>query len=264
MSAPLRIGFSACFFHADPTRPIFKGKTLLYWEESLAHWVLSEGVLGFLIPTLPTGFSLNEMVSHLDGLVLQGGADVSPRSYGEEPLKPEWAGDKVRDDYEIALVKAFLAAKKPILGICRGAQLLNVAFGGTLYQDIETQVPEARQHRDWHVYDQNYHHIDFEKGSSLERLFPGTKTARVNTVHHQAVRDLGKNLKIEARAEEDGVIEAIRYTGDSYVFAFQWHPEFQDPLDPTLLDGKPILREFLSEAQKRRAKKEGIKDAESH
>lgn len=83
------------------------------------------------------------------------------------------------------------------------------------------------------------------------------KTARVNTVHHQAVKGLGKSLRIEARAEEDGVIEAIRYTGDSYIFAFQWHPEFQDPLDPTLLDGKPILRDFLREAQKRKATKEG-------
>jgi putative glutamine amidotransferase len=249
----LVIGFSACFFHADPQRPIFKGKTLLYLEQSAVNWVAEEDVLTFLIPP-PThkGLGLNHIVQHLDGLVLQGGSDVSPRNYGEEPLRPEWAGDYVRDQYEIALVRAFLAERKPILGICRGAQLMNVAFGGTLYQDIQTQVPKSKVHRDWNIYDQNFHEVRFEAGSWLEKVHGGQKGGMVNTVHHQAVKDVGRDLKVEARCPDDGIIEAIRYVGESFAFAFQWHPEFQDPKDSRLLDGKPVLREFLTAAERRR------------
>ena len=85
---------SANFFHADPTRPVFKGKTLLYFDESMSHWVASGGALTYLVPTVPErGATLTDLVADLDGLVLHGGADVCPRTYGEEPLRPEWEGD---------------------------------------------------------------------------------------------------------------------------------------------------------------------------
>lgn len=253
---PLRLGFSACFMHRDPKRPLFKDKTLLYLEESLAHWILSEGVLAFLIPTVgvTSRLKLSDIVGDLDGLVLQGGSDVSPETYGEKPLRPEWSGDAVRDRYEIELVKECRNQGKPVLGICRGAQLLNVAYGGTLYQDIQTQIPKARIHRDWDIYDQNFHEVAFEAGSSLAKLYPGKTTVKVNSIHHQAVKELGKGLRIEAKAKEDGMVEAIRAEGDYYAFAFQWHPEFHDPKDSSLLDCKPMLREFLSAAKHRRGK----------
>ena len=246
-----RIGFSSCFFHKDPNRAIFKGKTLLYMEESLVHWITGEKALAFLIPTVnpASPIKLKHLVAELDAVVFQGGADVSPSSYGEIPLRPEWAGDAVRDAYEIELVRECLAQKKPMLGICRGAQLLNVAFGGTLYQDIQTQVKEARVHRDWEQYEQNTHVVHFEKGSSLEKLF-NRREARVNSVHHQAIKDLGKGLVIEARAEDDGVIEAVCSVSEPFTFAFQWHPEFHDPKDTTLLDCRPILREFFKAASR--------------
>lgn len=242
----LRIGISSCFFHADPLRPIFKGKTLVYLEQSLGNWVMSEGVLAYLVPPEPpVGPKLSDLVEMFDGIVLQGGSDVSPKNYGEEPLKPEWAGDYVRDQYEIALVKECLARRKPLLGICRGAQLLNVALGGSLYQDIATQVPKARNHRDWAIYDQNFHHIHIVPGTKLAALYPHPGPGKINTVHHQAVKDVAPTLKVEATCVEDGIVEALRYTGDSYAVALQWHPEFQDPSDKSLLDGKPVLREFL-------------------
>lgn len=252
----LRIGFSACFFHADPQRNLFKGKTLLYMEESIAHWIFSEKALGFLIPTVhpKSSITLTDIVSDLDGLVLQGGSDVSPKNYGEAPLKPEWAGDYVRDQYEIALVKECINQHKPILGICRGAQLLNVAFGGSLYQDINTQVPQSKNHRQWEIYNQNFHEVYFEKGSLLEQTFKKTK-AKVNSIHHQAIKNLGQGLLIEAISKEDNIIEAIRLEGEPFVYAFQWHPEFHDPNDKTLLDCGPILKRFLETAQKRRDRK---------
>src|SRR5438874_8910440 len=122
---PLKIGISASFFHGDPTRPIFKGKTLLYLEESLAHWVMSVGAFPYLIPSRynDAPVRLNDLIADLNGLILQGGSDLSPKSYGEKPLKPEWSGDEIRDRYEIELLKAFMSAKKPVLGVCRGLQL---------------------------------------------------------------------------------------------------------------------------------------------
>lgn len=244
-----RIGISACFFHADPARPIFKGKTLLYLEQSMAHWVQSAGAITYLVPTLweATPARLKEQVADLDGLVLQGGSDVSPSSYGETPLKPEWNGDSRRDDYEIALVREFRAQGKPVLGVCRGIQLLNVAFGGTLHQDIETQVPGALKHRDWDVYDGNFHGVDFSAGSKLERLFPGRRDGKVNTVHHQAVKKLGTGLVAEATSRGDGLVEAFRAAEGPYLYAVQWHPEFMDPQDASLLDGRAILQDFLRE-----------------
>ena len=105
--------------------------------------------------------------------MLMGGSDVCPESYGEKALKPEWNGDRIRDDYEIALLRAFMALRKPVLGVCRGAQVINVAQGGTLYQDLGTQAPHALNHRNWAIYEQNCHATSFVPGSGLARLYPG-------------------------------------------------------------------------------------------
>ena len=254
----LKIGLSACFFHADPQRPIFKGKTLQYMEQSIAHWVMSGEAMAVMIPSPPSpgggrgNIGLVDFARELDGVVLQGGSDVSPQTYGEEPLKPEWRGDRIRDLYEIELMRAFADAGKPVLGICRGAQLINVAYGGTLYQDIATQVPGALEHRNWEIYDRNFHELRFAPGSGLARHYSSDRPYKVNSVHHQAVKDLGRTLAIEARAEHDGMIEAVRHTGPSWVLGVQWHPEFHDPADASLLDDQPILEEFLSACQERK------------
>ena len=241
----LRIGISACFFHSDPKRPIFKGKTLQYLEQSMAHWVISEGVIAYMIPMPPACVSMRDWVLDLDGLVLQGGSDVSPKSYGQKALKPEWEGDYIRDQYEMELFHEFHAQKKPVLGICRGAQLINVACGGTVHQDIATHVPGSLTHRDWEIYDQNFHEINIDS-----KIFPGVKVAKVNSIHHQGIEKLGKNLVVEATSEKDAIIEAVRGTEGSFVYAVQWHPEFQDPKDKSLLDCKPLLKAFLKEAVK--------------
>ena len=254
----LKIGISACFFHADPNRPIFTGNTLQYVEQSIAHWVMSSGALAVMIPS-PAGpeqrdmrqrgdVTLDHYAQWLDGLVLEGGSDVWPGSYGETPLQEKWAGDRVRDEYEKALVAAFGRVGKPVLGVCRGLQLLNVAFGGTLYQDIATQLPEALVHRDAAIYDRNFHQVDFVSGSALAALFPQASSAKVNSVHHQAIKDLAPGFEIESRCSEDGILEAIRRTrnaGESYVAAVQWHPEFHRA-DFGTLDDAPILEDFLS------------------
>ncbi len=250
---PPRIGLSACFFHPDPKRNIFKGKTLVYCEQSMAHYVMSAGILPSIIPAEGGTLRIPDMVAQLDGLLLTGGDDVAPESYGETPLRPEWRGDRVRDQYEIALLRACLEQDKPILGICRGVQLMNVAMGGTLYQDLTTQLPDALVHRDWDRYDGNRHGIEFAEGSGLAQLYPTGAGATINSVHHQGVKEVGDGLTIEAWAAEDRVIEALRYTADPdcYMFGVQWHPEFIDERFPDLLDPRPILDEFLAETRRR-------------
>ena len=254
----LKIGISACFMHADPVRPLFTGKTLQYVEQSIAHWIMSTGALAVMIPS-PTGatqrgdVTLDHYAQWLDGLVLHGGADVSPLSYGEKPLQEKWGGDKIRDDYEIDLVNAFERQGKPVFGVCRGLQLLNVAYGGTLYQDIETQVPGALRHRDAGTYDQNFHSVQLVAGSRLASLYPESEVVTVNSIHHQAIKDVAAEFEVEALSPVDGMVEAIRRRDPAkpYLAAVQWHPEFHLP-DSQAIDDAALLRDFLDAALRAR------------
>jgi putative glutamine amidotransferase len=258
MSArPLRIGMSARLLHRPPAEMGFRGKTLQYLEQSVSHWILAHGALALMVPTLGHDaevsrrkVSVREVVDLLDGLVLQGGADVCPEVYGQQPLRPDWQGDAVRDRYEIELIEGFLQRGKPILGICRGCQLLNVAFGGTLTQDLPTQRPAARAHVDAALYDELAHRVVFEPGTRLASLYPPEASPVVNSIHHQAIDRLGGDLHAEARSEEDGVIEAIRANGSTPVFAVQWHPEFHRGR-PDRLDPEPIMNDFLALVRER-------------
>jgi putative glutamine amidotransferase len=253
----LKIGISACFFHADPQRLVFKGKTLQYVEQEMAHWVMQEDAMALMIPSpdgdsrrLGSRVTVDDYARELDGLVLMGGSDVSPESYGEKPLRPDWAGDRIRDAYEVALLRAFVAAAKPVLGICRGTQVINVALGGTLYQDLAAQLPGALDHRDWDIYDKNCHATSLVPDSGLARLYPGISVTKTNSVHHQAIRDLGRELVVEAWSEPDRVVEALRWKGPSYLFGVQWHPEFHDRADRSFIDDSALLGDFLVHARR--------------
>lgn len=254
---PLRLGISTRLMHAPPAELGFRGKTLLYLEQSLAHWIMSHRALAVMVPTL--GFdaevsrrrvSVDQYVDILDALVLQGGADVSPATYGQEPLHADWSGDPIRDRYEIELIDGFRKAGKPVLGICRGAQLINVAYGGTLIQDIRTQLPHARRHLDAEQYDNWSHGLDIVPGTGLAAIYPGEISATVNSIHHQSVDRVGAGLDVEARCAEDGLVEAIRSRDDDFIVGVQWHPEFHwhrhDRLPP-----EPLLDALLKAARRR-------------
>lgn len=254
----LKIGISARIFHPEPGALGLRSKTLQYLEESIAQWVMTRDVLVFMIPTVnvnsllhPSSIRLRDYAKHLDGLVLQGGADVSPQSYSQVATRPEWSGDRARDMYELELLHEFVEADKPVLGICRGCQLINVAFGGSLYQDIASDVPSAIEHVN-DLYDRHYHELRFTEGSSLARLFPVQSRPVVNSIHHQAVKTLGRDLMVEATSGNDNIVEAIRYRKANFVVGLQWHPEFHQPGVPDLLDCTPILDSFLRTARETR------------
>lgn len=257
---PLRIGLSARIFHPEPGASGLKTKTLLMFEQSIAQWALSRDMLLLMVPSvlqdgelMRSNIRLRDYAEYLDGLILQGGADVSPRAYGEEPLKPEWSGDPVRDAYELELVHEFMEAGKPILGICRGMQLLNVALGGSLYQDLPTQRPGPVSHESGR-YDKHAHAIRFAEGGRMAEWFGGIDGGNVVSIHHQAVNRLGRDVVAEAVSGEDGIVEAIRWNGDSFVCGVQWHPEFHGPASEggVLLDCAPLLEAFLAAAREAR------------
>ena len=147
----------------------------------------------------------HEYISRVDALVLSGGQDVSPLLYGEEPHINLGRTYPVRDAYELALIEEAYRQRKPILAICRGIQILNVAFGGTLYQDIQSQYPESTiLHVQKTMPSTATHTIEIAEGSELSKIF-GTKTA-INSYHHQAVKELAPNFKAVAWSS-DGLIE---------------------------------------------------------
>jgi len=257
---PLRIGVSARLLYPDPSRIFLPTKSVQYLEQSVANWVMSGEVLAFMIPEIsfaaphfPKALKVKHYVDQLDGLLLQGGADMSPKSYGERPINPLWAGDEIRDAYEIELFNEFVSQGKPVFGICRGHQVINVALGGSLYQDIATQCGDRSAfHRDDSKYDLAFHDMRILPETWLSSLYPGTEVTRINTIHHQAVKALGEGLVVEAKSEPDGMVEAMRWEGHSFVVGVQWHPEFMDPKDPALIDGRPLLRAFLDACEHRR------------
>ncbi|MCB0363224.1 MAG: gamma-glutamyl-gamma-aminobutyrate hydrolase family protein, partial [Bdellovibrionales bacterium] len=210
----IRIGISSCFLHPDSERATFSKKTLLYFEQSMAHWVMNHGAFPILLPTNSDSFDYSKILDFVDGLLLHGGADLAPCSYGEAPLSPLWPGDAIRDQYEIAL---YTNAKKmglPILGICRGMQLMNVAEGGSLFQDLNTQRESTQMHRNKELYDELFHPIELKSCGLLEKIYSedissSTKELlRVNSVHHQGIKKLASSLISEAYCPSDGLIEA--------------------------------------------------------
>jgi putative glutamine amidotransferase len=176
--------------------------------------------------------SVGEAVSALDGIILSGGGDVMPLAYGQEPHPASLLQDPMRDRVEIAAIKGALAKGLPILGICRGIQILNVAMGGTLIQDIPSQVSGACQHYSRAEGTTGMHTMEIEAGTLLSQVLGKTSLA-VNSYHHQSIDKLGKGLRINARAR-DGVIEGVESDDGRPILAVQCHPEAAAAIDPAM------------------------------
>jgi putative glutamine amidotransferase len=252
MSRP-KIALSSCLLHEDPRREIFKGKALQFTEQKMAHAVWRGGGLPIPLLDLREREALIAALAGVDGLILQGGADVAPDNYGEQPLEPEWSGDAVRDRFEIAAIEVAIELGKPVLGICRGHQVLNVALGGSLYQDINHQVEGTLVHRDWHRYEVIEHEVTVDPDSWLASVF-GTTSLLTNTVHHQAIKQLAAGLHVSARAP-DGIIEAVEQINDDrFLVGVQWHPEWLDGSPeggPHRTRGNPVFERFIATCRDR-------------
>lgn len=162
-----------------------------------------------------------ETAVNCDGLLLPGGADIAPSMYGQAASEKCGKPNEIRDSAEPKILEAFLKTGKPVFGICRGAQLLNVSFGGTLLQDIKDK--QKYNHSDFFTRAKSAHPINIEKSSRLYDIL-GAETAAVNSLHHQAIDKVGDGLKITAKSE-DGFIEALELEGYPFCVAVQWHPE---------------------------------------
>ena len=248
-----RIALTAAIIHEDPQRALFKGKALHYTEQKMARAVWRGGGLPLQLLDLREREALVQAIAGCDGLLLQGGADVSPGNYGEQPLRPEWGGDAVRDAHELAAVEVARELGKPILGICRGVQVLNVALGGSLYQDINTQIEGTLVHRDWHNYEVIEHGVRVEPGSWLAEVY-GKHELLTNTIHHQSIKRPGEGLEVTAHAP-DGVIEAVQHISEeAWMVGVQWHPEWLDGSElggPHRTPGNPIFERFMAVCRER-------------
>ncbi len=174
------------------------------------------------------------LLARLDALVLSGGGDVDPALFGQAPHPKLGRVLRERDDFELALCRAALARDLPILAICRGHQVLNVATGGTLIQDIPSLVARGGDHDPRCERWERAHAVAVTPGSRLHAIL-GTERVDVNSFHHQAIDAVGAGLRVSARAPEDGIIEGVEMPGQRFVVGVQWHPESFWDRDPAQL-----------------------------
>ncbi|HSF30902.1 MAG TPA: gamma-glutamyl-gamma-aminobutyrate hydrolase family protein [Candidatus Tectomicrobia bacterium] len=197
------------------------GRKVHVLYDDYVHAVLASGGLPVLLPAVESDECREAYVQSLDGLLIPGSpADVDPWRYGEEPHGRLGPVNPLRTDFEIHLVRLALRRELPVFGICGGSQVLNVALGGSLYQDIPSQVAKAYKHS---ASPEPSHSIDIVPGTRLGAIL-GTQEMRVNSLHHQAVKGPGQGLMISASAR-DGIIEAVEMHSQAFVIGVQWHPE---------------------------------------
>lgn len=215
------------------------GVTPLWDVERKSVWMLPDyldgikaaGGIPVILPIEITEEDADQMVATCDGFLFTGGQDVAPALYGEKDTTGTVIPSPERDKLETLLLKKALQADKPILGICRGLQFLNAFLGGTLWQDLPSQHPSDIVHRQGKPYGIPTHKVMLD--GDLKTLL-GKDNLDVNTLHHQAVKDLAADLTPMAFAP-DGIIEAAQMTGRRFVWAVQWHPEYMFKIDPNSL-----------------------------
>lgn len=208
------------------------GVTPLFDKERASYWMLPGyfkgllcgGAVPIMLPMSDDPAVLLPVLSALDGVLFTGGQDVSPTLYNEakKPQCGEISED--RDRMETLLLKLSMEKGLPILGICRGIQLINAALGGTLWQDLPTEKPSGIEHHMSPPYDRAVHEVTLLENTPLSELLKLRKIG-VNSYHHQAIRELGRGLSAMA-VSTDGLVEAVYKPDYSFLWAVQWHPEF--------------------------------------
>jgi putative glutamine amidotransferase len=208
-------------FIRSPHHPIFS------LNQVYVRAIEEAGGVPLILPPILSEDSMREVFARLDGIVFSGGGDINPSIYGEPLHSTLWSLSDDRDRVELEFARWAAHHEKPLLGICRGTQVLNVALGGTLIQDIPSEVPDALQHSfDDAVVARDYiaHPVKIENGSHLRAVMQ-TELASVNSWHHQALKRIAPDLKVVAQAP-DGIVEAVEIQEHRFAIGVQWHPEW--------------------------------------
>jgi putative glutamine amidotransferase len=222
-----------------------------------ANAVAGAGGLPFIVPVTDFVSAPSTILEHADGLLLTGGGDVTPHLYREQPHGTLKLEDFERDNFERTLVLHALKLGLPILGICRGMQILNVAMGGTLYQDIGSMTPKAGAHVRHGISESTGHSANIMRKSLLFRITGKEHLTLINSTHHQAVHRVGNGLRVSCTAP-DGIIEGIEASDDSPILGVQFHPERLIDTDSTFSE---LFRWLVEEAtlfREKRSKTHGL------
>lgn len=218
-----------------------RAEPLLVLQQRYARAIQEAGGVPLILPTAATEAALRRVIETVDGVLVSGGNfDIHPKLYGEEPTKALGQIKEERTEFELALISLALKRDLPLLGVCGGAQAINVVLGGSLYQDIPSQVASALEHQRSALKDKGGHMVRIHERTRLKRIVR-REQLEVNTTHHQAVKKLGHGLIVNATAE-DGVIEGIESREHGFVLGVQWHPEFLSGRDPAQ---QAIFRSFV-------------------
>ena len=220
----------------------------LYDDEKKSVWMLpqyqtmleKEGACPFIFPYCEDPKVLEQLLQMCDGILLTGGQDVDPVLYQADKSSKCGEINHIRDNMDLYLLKRAIELDKSVLGICRGVQLMNVYYGGTLYQDLPSEHKSSTEHHMHSPYDRAVHEVSISDKSLLETIL-GKDKIQVNSYHHQAIKALGTELKIAA-ISEDNLIEAVFSDKHKFMLGVQWHPEFLYDVDE---NSKRIVKAFV-------------------
>lgn len=218
-----------------------------YVNKDYVDAVIKNGGIPLMIPMSLDEEIIAEQISMIDGLILSGGHDVCPHNYGEEPSSKLEEILPERDEYDFILLREAKKRKLPILGICRGCQIINVFEGGTLYQDLSyiKNDREILKHSQDHSPELKTHTAIIENDTKIYKIF-GENNIMINSFHHQALKDIAKDYIVSANAK-DGVVEAIESTTYPFLVGVQWHPEMMHKYHN---DANKIFKALIDEAGK--------------
>lgn len=222
---------------------MFPGMERAFVNCDYVNSVIEGGGSPVILPVIADDEAIEVQMRNVDGLILSGGYDVDPLLYGEEPTQKQDFIYPEIDDHDIKLIKAAYKMNKPILGICKGIQILNVAFGGTLYQDLSHIEDCFIMHSQNSKRYMPGHTVEILKGTKLYNIFGDT--IRTNSFHHQAVREVAPNF-IPNAWSKDGVVEGIELKGEGFVIGVQWHPEGMFEKYPIMLK---LFKAFVDAAK---------------
>lgn len=209
--------------------------------------LIEAGAVPIMLPITGDDDLIDEYLNVVDGLYFSGGSDINPLYFGEDPIKEIGGIDYSRDEFEVKLFKKAAEKNMPILGICRGEQVINVAAGGSLYQDIYSQREGTNGHSPtFSGGGYAYHRVQIMKDSKLFEILK-TEETNINSFHHQAVKDIAEGYKVAALSK-DGIIEAIESVNHDFVVGIQWHPELMFERYPEFLK---LFEALVSAASKK-------------